>query len=128
MINYLTFADKSNMASLRLPSSTRRYKQYQLKAAKVRGCFLCKKTPRQHFKYWKIVRNSFPYDQIARVHNMLVPHRHVSEQSLNRAELAELRAIKRTFVNERYDYVIESTEKNRSVPDHFHLHLIVGRT
>src|SRR5689334_20026979 len=102
---------KKLMASLRTPKSTKLYTEYQLAVAKG-CCSLCEKPPTQRFKYWKIIDNSFPYDQIARIHHMIAPLRHVVEHDLNREELVELKLIKRTFVNEQYDYVIETTDKN----------------
>jgi diadenosine tetraphosphate (Ap4A) HIT family hydrolase len=87
---------------------------------------LCEKVSIQSFTYWKITENSFPYDQIAKTHHMLVPLRHVIEDELSKDELAEFKTIKAEHVSE-YDWIIEATAKNKSIPNHFHLHFIVGR-
>jgi hypothetical protein len=89
------------------------------------SCALCLKEPVETFKYWKIVANDFPYDLIAREHNMLLPMRHIAEDGLSSDELRELIDIKMNHLDPKYDYVIEAAPKNKSIPDHFHLHLIV---
>ena len=71
--------------------------------------------------------NSFPYDLIASTHHMIVPLRHVVEAELSAEELREFAVIKREVVDVGYDNIIEATTKNKSLPAHFHLHLIVGK-
>jgi len=39
-------------------------------------------------------------------------------------EFIELREIKNNFVFDSYQYVIESSMKQKSIPEHFHLHLV----
>jgi hypothetical protein len=56
---------------------------------------------------------------------MIVPLRHVGEDELSEEEKAELLAIKKSYINEHYDYSLEATGK--SIPNHFHLHLIVTK-
>ncbi len=89
---------------------------------------LCEKQALKEFRYWKVTDNSFPYDLIAKAHHMLVPVRHVSESELSEDELSELKEIKYTYANTEYDYLIEATSKNKSIPTHHHLHLIVGKS
>lgn len=89
-------------------------------------CPICDRVGLKTFKYWKIIKNDFPYDRIAKKHDMLVPIRHVIENDLNQKELDELRKIKNSFIKDsNYDYIIESNYKMKSLPTHFHLHLIV---
>lgn len=88
---------------------------------------MCEKPSIKSFSLWKIVENSFPYDLIAIAHHMLIPARHVIEEDLTKDEIDELKTIKLGYVNNNYDYVIETTHKNRSVPSHFHLHVIIGK-
>jgi hypothetical protein len=115
------------MVSLRTLEGKKKYQEY-LKAENPSGaCSLCEKNPLKIFKYWKVVENSFPYDQIAKVHHMIMPMRHVLEDKLWAEELEELRQIKNVFINAEYDWIIEATYKNKSIPNHFHLHLIVGK-
>lgn len=91
------------------------------------GCVLCKKVPIQEFQYWRIVLNDFPYDRIAKVHNMILPIRHIAGDGLNTEEIAELFEIKKKYLQE-YDYIIETSKQRRSIPDHFHLHLIMSKS
>lgn len=58
---------------------------------------------------------------------MLVPLRHVQERELNEEELKELRKIKETYVNIEYDWIMEPVPKGKTIPAHFHLHLILGK-
>ena len=78
------------------------------------------------FTLWKIIPNDFPYDRIAKKHHMIVPLRHVQEKDLSTEERAELQEIKgRGFDDDTYEYIIEAAQKIKSVPGHFHLHLVV---
>lgn len=115
------------MASLRTRETDISYTEYQTKHRGT-GCQLCQKPALKLFKHWKIVENSFPYDRIAEVHNMIVPLRHIIEQDLNFDELQELYEIKRNIINKDYEFTIEATYKVKSIPTHFHLHLIVTKS
>ena len=115
------------MPSLRTPEGKKIYQDH-LEAQKPSDpCALCAKGALKDFAFWKVTDNSFPYDKIAKTHHMLVPRRHVSEKELSREELEELRSIKDSYINEGYDWIIEATRRSKSIPDHFHLHLIVGK-
>lgn len=73
---------------------------------------------------WKIVKNDFPYDKVASRHDMLIPLRHCIESNLTSEELREFVQIKRD-ISDQYDMFLENTnEKTRSIPEHFHLHLL----
>lgn len=76
----------------------------------------------QSFKFWKLVPNEFPYDKITKIHDMLVPLRHTVE--INDEELAELLELRNTYINQHYRYIMEATNRTKSIPTHFHLHLI----
>jgi len=89
-------------------------------------CVLCNATAIESFTSWKVIKNNFPYDLIAETHNMLVPLRHIKEGGLNEVELKELAMIKDGYVQD-YDYIIEATNRTKSIPEHFHLHLIIGK-
>lgn len=69
--------------------------------------------------------NAFPYDKIATSHDMVVPLRHVPEAELTPEERKELVEIKHEYVNANYEYILEPTHKKKSIPAHFHLHLVV---
>jgi hypothetical protein len=112
---------------LRTQKNDKKYKKYfKYLKDKKKGCPLCERKTLKSFKYWKIMKNDFPYDKIAKKHQMIVPRRHVVENKLNLKELAELKKIKNNFIHKaRYDYIIEATNINKSLPNHFHLHLIL---
>ncbi len=90
-------------------------------------CELCSKDILKEFKHWNIVQNLFPYDILATVHHMIIPKGHVRELDLDFDELKELIEIKSTYINEGYDLILHQVTKDQSIPDHFHLHLIVGK-
>lgn len=87
-------------------------------------CVLCDKTPLRDFTWWKIIENAFPYDRIASLHHMLIPKRHTTENGLTPEERNELQHIKDTGLD-TYQFLIEPTHAFKSIPNHFHLHLIV---
>lgn len=88
------------------------------------GCPICKAEPIKSFQLWKIINNDFPYNLIAKTHHMLVPLRHVDESGLSEDERKELIDIKNYHVHQFYEFIIESTKKKKSIPAHFHLHLL----
>lgn len=110
----------------RTDAGAEKYRAYRANGALERGCALCDAEPVQVFEYWKIIPNNFPYDRIAEKHEMIVPLRHVTEGDLNDEEKAEYPQIKNSQLQE-YDYVIEVMQDKKTIPDHFHLHLIVGK-
>jgi diadenosine tetraphosphate (Ap4A) HIT family hydrolase len=87
------------------------------------NCPLCAKKAIKDFNLWKIVINDFPYDKIAEVHDMIIPKRHVTEFELTEEEKTEYLEIKKELLKE-YDYIMEATNKTKSIPEHFHVHLI----
>lgn len=89
------------------------------------GCVLCKKDALKTFEHWKIVENDFPYDIIAETHHMIVPLRHMISAGLTGEEWGELQKIKKEYITSTYQFMVESTHANQSVPEHFHVHLIV---
>lgn len=102
------------------------YDAYKLTPEFSRGCVLCAREAVREFSWWKIIVNKFPYDRVASVHDMLVPKRHVTEDELSEDEKRELREIKRTELHD-YQFIIEPTPNVKSIPAHFHLHLIVSK-
>lgn len=94
-----------------------------------RACPLCAddRTIVAEFKLWRITENRFPYDRITTLHHMLIPKRHVTENELTSEELTEFKHIKETELNENYTFIMEALPKQKSIPTHFHLHLIVPK-
>ena len=124
------------MLSLRTNETEAKYAEWKLERGLEKGCPMCTNEPFKgfiycaavkEFTYWKIVINDFPYDKVAEKHHMLVPLRHVTEGELTEEEKQELQTIKPTYLNDNYQFIIEATHKTKSVPEHFHLHLIVVR-
>ncbi len=82
--------------------------------------------PIKEFKYWLIIENEFPYDAIAELHHMLVPKRSVAFDwdLLSREELEEYNFIRKEYLPELYELIWENLPKNRTIPEHFHVHLL----
>jgi hypothetical protein len=87
------------------------------------ACPLCEKPALKSFTHWKILSNDFPYDRIAKVHHLIVPIAHAVENDVASAAWEELRRIKAEEFG-GYDYILEPTGTQRSIPGHFHLHLV----
>lgn len=104
----------------------KKYKTHRDSGMMDRGCVLCKAEPIQTFKHWKVIPNLFPYDLVAKTHHMLITLRHVKDSELNSDEIEELAEIKADYV-QQYDYIQEATNRTKSIPQHFHLHLIIGK-
>lgn len=113
------------MATLRIPESEEKYQEY-LKTEKS-PCPLCEKKPLKEFVFWNIAENSFPYDKIAATHHLLVLKRHASHKELSAEELREIDAIRASYIEPTYEWIVEPTHHNKSIPSHAHLHLIIGK-
>jgi hypothetical protein len=113
------------MVSLRTKETEAAYAQWRNGGGLTQGCPLCRNEPLRLFTHWKVIVNDFPYDKVAEKHHMLVPLRHVAEGELTAEEKKELFDLKPTYLNDEYQFIIEATHKTKSVPEHFHLHLII---
>lgn len=109
---------------LRTPETEERYKAHIARGG-IKVCPLCHEEPLQQFTYWKILTNAFPYDKVFQTHHLLVPMRHVAEEELNEAERAELQTIKNDYIGDHYQSILEQARDAKSIPGHFHLHLVV---
>lgn len=90
-------------------------------------CPLCSSIVKREFSHWKIVPNKYPYDAVASLHDMIISKRHVTWGELTDEELVQLSEIKREYLADNYTFMLEAFPKHRSVPGHFHLHLIVAK-
>lgn len=115
------------MGYLRTKESEDRYDKLIAEGFLDGKCKLCEASSIQDFTHWRIIRNKFPYDRIAQIHNMVIPKRHVREDELSKEEKEEYETIKRTHVNDHYEFIIEPTLKMRSIPQHFHVHLLITK-
>lgn len=113
---------------LRSEEMADRYKAQRDSGIMELRCVLCDEEAISVFEHWKIIPNKFPYDLIAKTHHMLIPLRHCIATELTEEEKNELALIKSGYVNvNSYDYILEPVDKNKSIPTHFHLHLIEGK-
>lgn len=85
--------------------------------------FFDESVPLKEYKYWKIILNTFPYDD-TKLHHMIIPKRQVRDYTeLDVLERAELENIK-TFDCKNYDSCIRNFNKYRSVEIWYHEHLL----
>ena len=93
---------------------------------KDKKCFFCVAKTEKQFLFWKLLKNDFPYDKIAAVHKALSPLRHVPDKhDLYPEEIKELEEILDSLEKEKiFDSMIINFTKNRTIADHYHIHLI----
>ena len=114
------------MGILRTKRAQQKYLKLITEGFLENGCNLCKKVSFiKEFKHWRIIENKFPYDRIAKVNHMIIPKRHITEKKLNNLEKKEFEIIKSGYVAKKYEFLIECTNKRKSIPGHFHIHLII---
>jgi hypothetical protein len=114
------------MGSLRTEEMAKKYMEYKKDGHMSRVCNLCEKAPLiKEFNYWKIVENIFPWDNVAKLQHMIVPKRHVIYDKLNDDEKKEFDEIKVSHIEKEYELIAEVTNKKKSIPEHFHIHLII---
>lgn len=109
--------------SLRSITTEMEYQKF-IKNSNYPKCFLCRAKSIIEFKHWKIVENQYPYDDVAIISHILTTKNHKRENDFSEKERVELIKIKREFA-EKYDMTIENNQKNQSIPQHYHLHLLV---
>ena len=115
------------MIGFRTDEGDRRYRAALAAGILDRGCPLCILPSIKEFTHWRIIKNEYPYDAVAAVHDMIVLKRHIAEGEFIEAEKQELLEIKNSHLNQEYEYIIEAIGKYKSIPAHFHLHLIVPK-
>ena len=115
------------MGDLRSEAMAQKYKSDIDAGMFNHGCVLCTLEPIQQFRFWKLVTNKYPYDKIAKKHDMIIPLRHTDLDGITAEEWEELSFLKSSFINENYEFLIEATPHRQSIPGHFHLHTIVSR-
>lgn len=107
---------------LRKPESHARYLQF-IRSGKLPKCYLCGAKPVKDYKYWKIVENEFPYDEVAETTHIVSPKRHLTETGLTWREMSELQNVK-DDIHKEYDMILENAHKNKLIPGHYHLQLL----
>ncbi|MCR4328353.1 MAG: DUF3605 domain-containing protein [Patescibacteria group bacterium] len=113
------------MHLLRTNKMYEKYVRFIHKGGLREECVLCTKKPIKSFRYWRIIMNDFPYNRITNIHHMIVPKRHTVEAKLTKKEREELQKLKMRYVSPNYTFIMEASHKDKSIPSHFHLHLVV---
>lgn len=90
-------------------------------------CPLCEADTILNFEHWRIIPNKYPYDAVARKHDQLVPKQHLTASEISSAAWEELEHLKQGVLNEEYSFLIEALPGAKSIPGHFHLHLMVPK-
>lgn len=108
----------------RTPEMHKKYLEYLAQQTPESACALCAMAPMETFTYWKIVINDFPYDLLTTQHHMAIPLRHATEGELTEEEWAEFQVLKKGYINDNYEYLMEGTDRTKSMPTHFHMHLL----
>lgn len=111
----------------RTPEQQAKYETYKAAGNLAKGCVLCERESLHEFGHWRIIDNMFPYDRVAKDHHMIIPKKHALESELSDAEKMELKNIKAEYLSQNYDFIIEAMPKNKSIPEHFHIHLIIAK-
>ncbi len=115
------------MGTLRTSETEAKYRAVKASGVMNDACPLCdERTSVKDFEHWRVIENLYPYDLVAKVHHMLVSKRHASDMELTDEEWEEFRSIKAGYVQEEYEFMIEPTWKQKSIPAHSHLHLLVA--
>ena len=88
-------------------------------------CIFCKKDLLiKEYKHWILLKNKFPYDLVAKKHDMLAPTRHVEKiGECTTEELIELKKIVKELTP-KYDCLLDNFPKKKTIPLHYHFHLL----
>ena len=109
---------------LRTPQMLGRYRKYK-KENNSDVSFFFTSPAIKEWKHWRLIKNDFPYDVLARKHHLLTPKRlFAKEGEMTSGERKELTAIKNELSG-GYDTMLENFSEQRSFKNHYHLHLIV---
>lgn len=123
-----TVVKKLQPRSWRTKEMHEKYESERADVIEKEGCPMCSTSSMQEFEHWRIVKNIYPYDAVAATHDMLITKRHLSKDTeLSSKELEELFRLKATVLNDSYTFIMEALPKNKSIPGHFHFHLIVPK-
>jgi hypothetical protein len=115
---------------MRTKRMEKKYLKFKTDGHLSNGCNLCDKKKAEtikEFKYWRIVNNIFPWDRIARINHLIISKRHIVYEKLNKQEKIELDKLKSKYINKKYEIIAETTNRKKSIPEHFHLHLIIPK-
>jgi diadenosine tetraphosphate (Ap4A) HIT family hydrolase len=115
------------MRTLRTKDSEERYIEVMQTRTGDEGCLFCtpsRQTVLAEFEHFRIIKNDFPYDEVAEIHHMIYPKRHTLGKDMTEEEKAELQLLKDTYCKEKgYQYILEGITR-LSIPSHVHFHLL----
>lgn len=78
----------------------------------------------KEWKYWFLIENRFPYDEVFKLSHMLVIKRDAGEiYDLTLTETHELLQIRKTL-SQDYDAIMDNLPHRRSVTIRYHVHLV----
>ena len=123
-MNRILLAQKG---TLRTDETEADYDKYKADGCLNDGQVLLDAEAKITFKYWKIVTNKFPYDKITALHDLLVPLRMTDGRDFTQEEIDELLELRETYINDNYQFIFEAMNNSKTVPEHFHLHLIITK-
>lgn len=112
--------------SIRSQKTINNYKKF-LKSGFV-GCGMCREKNVKEFTYWRIIKARFPLDKIAKTNHIIMPKIHHTIEKLNIREKKEFELIRKTFLRDNYDALLEAMPRSQSIPSHHHIHLLVWKT
>jgi len=114
--------------SWRTQAMHEKYEEERVASVISDSCPLCTVPVIAEFTYWKVVENKYPYDAVTLRHDLLIVKRHVgSDKELTQAEREELLELKETTLNDTYTFIMEALPRNKSIPGHHHLHLMIPK-
>ena len=86
-------------------------------------CIFCKRDLLiEEFKYWVLVKNRFPYSNVFKNHRMLASKAHVT--NYNELEAEAKLELEELLAELDYDMCIINKKNKRSIPLHYHRHLV----
>jgi hypothetical protein len=91
------------------------------------ACPLCDAPSITEFEHWRIIPNKYPYDAVALKHDQIIPKHHWVSAEIPAEAWAELTELKERELNQEYSFIIEALPGTKSIPGHFHLHLMVPK-
>lgn len=128
--------EKNNMQLLRKPETEKIYQEY-LRTKKKDDCFFCKNAPsvtdhiqkrttkwEEEYKYFFLIENEYPYDNIYSTHYLLATKRHT--MSLRPEEKLELEQLFKKHIS-NFDQIVFNSVKRQTVKNHFHVHFVIFR-
>lgn len=90
-------------------------------------CPLCNAPTVKECNYWRIIPNKYPHDAVAEKHEMIVLREHLLKVELSEAAKQESYELKYADLGDNYCFITEALPGSKSIPGHFHLHLIVPK-